>query len=106
MGSRPPRFAKAALQRLMEVLRRGRPAVQAAALALLHAIFAVPGVRLGAPSSLTATLLAPLPPLLSGPHARLAQQAPPPPPAPHSLASNWCRNLDRPSPILQATGLM
>lgn len=59
---------------MMEVLQRGQPPVQAAALALLRAVFAVPGVRMGAPASLTAHLMAPLPPLLSSPHSRLAQQ--------------------------------
>ncbi len=70
------RFARAALQRWMEVVGGGQPPAQIAALALLHAVFAVPGVRLGAPSSLAGELLAPLVALLPGRHSRLAHQVP------------------------------
>jgi hypothetical protein len=67
------RYAKMALQRLMEVLQKGPLQAAKTALELLLELFKVPSVRLGVPRSFN-QLLAPLLPLMAGPLSNLTTQ--------------------------------
>lgn len=69
-----PRYAKMALQRLMEVLQKGPLQAAKTALELLLELFKVPSVRLGVPRSFNQALLAPLLPLMAGPLSNLTTQ--------------------------------
>ena len=70
------RFARLGLERILEVLARGDPELQAPSLALLQAILTVPHLRLGALPTLThrSGFFAPLAALLQGPQSRQALQ--------------------------------